>query len=461
MKTKIPYQTDISVVADVDVLVIGGGPAGIGAAVAAARAGARTALVERYGFLGGNATAGLVGPFMTSYSFDGKQQLVRGVFDELVRRMEVFGGAVHPGNIEGGSSYSGYYINGHSNVTPFDPEGVKLVAAEMADESGVRMFLHSFFMDTLLEDGRVAGAIILNKSGLQAIRAHTTIDCSADGDVAYKAGAEMEVGRESDGKMQPMTMFFRIGGVDEQEVQRYVDEHPEERTCMFNSLIEEMMKTREWPVNKNHLSVYRSTQPGVYRVNTTRIQGVDGTDVEDLTRAELEGRRQAFKLVEIARKRFPGFANAALIDTAAQIGVRETRRIVGEYKLTYEDLKTGRSFPDTIALYGYFIDIHNPTGATTDTYNTANIYHLPYRILVPIEVDGLLVAGRCVAATHEAFGAIRVMPCAFALGQAAGASAALASRKKIEPRQVEINELLALLHEQDVVLPSNYEVSSN
>jgi hypothetical protein len=263
----------------------------------------------------------------------------------------------------------------------------------------------------------------------------------------------MDVGRESDGRMQPMTMFFRIGGVDEEAVQRYVDEHPEERHCLFNSLIEAMMASGEWPVNKNHLSVYRSVQPGVYRVNTTRIQGVNGTNVEDLTRAELEGRRQAFKLLEIARRRFPGFENAMLIDTAAQIGVRETRRIRGEYKLTYDDLKTGRPFPDTIALYGYFVDIHNPTGSTTDTYYTANIYHIPYRIMVPVRVDGLLAAGRCVSATHEAFGAIRVMPCAFALGQAAGAAAAIAAREAIEPRQVDIGKLKALLREQDAVLP--------
>ena len=455
MSEQLKYETNIPIVADVDVLVVGGGPAGIGAAIAAARGGARTALVERYGFLGGNATAGLVGPFMTSYSDDGKTQLVRGVFEELVQRMEQVGGAIHPEKVRAGSAYAGFFVKGHDHVTPFDPEAVKLVAAEMMVENNVQMFLHSFFMDTLVENDRVKGAVILNKSGPQAIRAKVTIDCSADGDVAYKAGSAMEVGRKSDGLTQPMTMFFRVAGVDE-KIGEYVAEHPEEQHLLFHSLIEEKQKSGEWTVPKNHLGVYRTTQPGVYRVNTSRVQGLDGTKVEDLTKAELEGRRQAFELLEFFRKYFPGFENATLIDTATQIGIRETRRIVGEYVLTADDLVTGRAFDDVIALYGY-IDMHSPDEVTTEfakTFHTANIYQLPYRILVPQKTDGLL-AGRCVSATHEALGAIRVMPCAFALGQAAGAAASLASQEDILPRHVEVSKLQAMLREQGVVLPED------
>lgn len=458
MAELINYQINMPIVADVDVLVIGGGPAGIGAAIAAARAGATTAIVERYGFLGGNATAGLVGPFMSSYSDDGKTQLVKGVFEELVLRMEKVGGAIHPEHVEAGSSYSGFFIKGHDHVTPFEPEAVKLVAAEMMVECGVHMFLHSFFMDTLVEEGCVTGAIILNKSGPQAIRAKVTVDCSADGDVAFKAGSAMEVGRKSDGLTQPMTMFFRVAGVDDEKIEQYVAEHPEEQHMLFHTLIEEKRKSGEWRVQKNHLGVYRSTQPGVYRVNTSRIQGLDGTNVADLTSAEIEGRKQAFELLAFFRKYFPGFENATLVDTASQIGIRETRRIVGEYVLTAEDIVSGRAFEDTIALYGYPIDIHSPDEVTTEfdkSFHTANIYQLPYRILVPATTDGLLVAGRCVSATHEALGAIRVMPCAFALGQAAGAAAALAGRDGVQPRHINTVQLQELLHEQNVVLPSD------
>jgi hypothetical protein len=227
---------------------------------------------------------------------------------------------------------------------------------------------------------------------------------------------------------------------------------------LFGSLIAEKREAGEWTVNKNHLGIYRTTQAGVWRVNTSRVQGLAGTNAEDLSKAELEGRRQVFELLAFFRKYFPGFQNAVLVDTATQIGVRETRRLVGEYMLTSEDLISGRSFEDVIALYGYPIDIHSPNEVTTEfskEFKTANIYQMPYRILVPEKVNGLLVAGRCVSATHEALGAIRVMPCAFALGQAAGAGAALASASGIEPRNVNIRELHQTLLAQDVVLPAD------
>lgn len=319
------------------------------------------------------------------------------------------------------------------------------------------MFMHTFFVDSIVEDGRVNGALIVNKSGLQAIRAKVTVDCSADGDVAFRAGAELEVGRKSDGLTQPMTMFFRVAGVNDEEILKYVEDHPEERDLLFGSLIAEKREAGEWTVNKNHLGIYRTTQAGVWRVNTSRVQGLAGTNAEDLSKAELEGRRQVFELLAFFRKYFPGFQNAVLVDTATQIGVRETRRLVGEYMLTSEDLISGRSFEDVIALYGYPIDIHSPNEVTTEfskEFKTANIYQMPYRILVPQKVNGLLVAGRCVSATHEALGAIRVMPCAFALGQAAGAGAALASASGIEPRNVNIRELHQTLLAQDVVLPA-------
>lgn len=456
MTQQIAYHTEVPVVADVDVLVIGGGPAGIGAAIAAARAGAKTVLVERYGFLGGNATAGLVGPFMTSYSDDGETQLVKGVFDELVRRMERVGGAIHPEDVRTGSPYSGFFSKGHDHVTPFDPEAVKLVSVEMMEEAGVQLYLHSFFCDVIIDGDKVKGGIILNKSGLQAIHAKVTIDCSADGDVAVKAGAEMLQGRQKDGLTQPMTMFFRVANIDDEQVLKYVEENPEERDLLFSKLIAEKREAGEWTVNKNHLGIYRTSQQGVWRVNTTRVQGLDGTKVEDLVQGEIEGRRQVFELIAFFRKYFPGFENATLVDTAAQIGVRETRRLVGEYTLTEDDLISGRDFEDTIALYGYPIDIHSPDDVTTEfskTYQTANIYQLPYRILVPKVKDGLLLAGRNVSATHEALGAIRVMPCAFALGQAAGVGAALSSKQGVEVRDVDIQQLQQTLIEQDVVLP--------
>jgi hypothetical protein len=457
---KIAFQREIPVVREADVLVVGGGPAGIGAAVGAARAGARTVLVERYGFLGGNATAALVGPFMTSFSNDGSRQIIGGVFDELIRRMETVGGAIHPEKVRSGSAEAGFYRFGHDHVTPFDPEAVKLVAAEMLAEAGVTLFLHTVVVEPLLEAATVRGLVVTSKSGLAALRAAVVVDCSADGDVAFRAGTPMKQGREGDGKTQPMTMFFRVANVDDTAVDAYVEAHPEERGLLFHGIVEAARARGEWTIPREKVGMYRTLQPGVWRINTSRIQLLDGTRVEDLTAAEIEGRRQAFQLVAFFRTRLPGFANCVLLDTAAQVGVRETRRIEGEYELTQEDLVTGRDFPDVVALYGYPIDIHSPDGkggGAQESVPIANAYRLPYRILVPKRVEGLLVAGRCVSATHEALGAIRVMPCAFALGQAAGAAAAISVETRVAPRAVEVTALQRTLLKQGAYLGPRFE----
>ncbi len=452
MPETLTYTRETPIVADVDVLVVGGGPAGIGAAVASARNGARTILIERYGFLGGNATASLVGPFMTSFSADGKTQLVQGIFDELVRRMESTGGAIHPSKVPSSISRSAYMKHGHIGVTPFDPEAMKLASAELCLEAGVRLMLHTSFVDTIVEDGAVCGAIVHSKEGLQAIRAATTIDCSADADVAVRAGAAFKQGRDSDGLVQPATMFFRVGNVERAKVDAYFREHPEEieQRMAFSSCIRAAQANGDYTIPRERLSMYESPQEGVWRVNVSRVLGVDGTKVEDLTRAEIEGRRQVLEIYSFLRKYVPGFENCTLIDTAAQIGVRETRRIEGEYTLTLDDLITGRDFPDTIAYCAYPVDIHDPKGAGGGISNrgeTANMYQIPYRSLVPVAVEQLLVAGRCVSATHEALGGIRVMPPSFAMGEAAGTAAALAIKEGVPPRRVPVPWLRQTLRE--------------
>ena len=453
------YDKDVPIVRETDVLVIGGGPAGIGASVAAGRTGARTILAERYGFLGGNATASLVGPFMTSFSNDGSRQIIGGVFDELVRGMERAGGAIHPERVRAGTAESGYYVFGHDHVTPFEPEVLKVVAADLVLESGASLLLHTSFVDPIVEDGAVRGAILHGKAGLQAIRAQVVVDCSADADVAYRAGAPTTKGRESDGKMQPMTMFFIIGDVDDAAVEAHMQAHPEEAGQLFHAIVEEARAKGTFPVPRDKIGIYRTPRAGVWRVNTTRLLGLDGTRAEDLTRAEVEGRKQVFALVEFMQSNLPGLANARLLETAAQIGVRETRRIVGEYVLTLEDLATGRHFEDVIALAGYPVDIHPVDGAGGGIQNalekgmrTADVYEIPYRSLVPLKVDGLLVAGRCLSATHEAAGAVRVMPPVFAMGQAAGTAAALATERGLPPRRVDVPELQSVLRTQGAIL---------
>lgn len=450
----VRYTRDLPAAEHHDVVVVGGGPAGIAAAICAARTGARTLLIEQNGYLGGNLTAGLVGPCMTSFSLDGSTQLIRGVFDELIRRLERQGAAIHPSKVPAGSAYAGFIVFGHDKVTPFEPEAVKSVALQMCQEAGVDLLLHTFVADVITEDRRVQALVCASKSGLQAHSAGMVVDCSADADVIARAGASFASGRSSDGLTQPMTLFFRIENVDDEQVEEYVRTHPED-IRPFASLVTAGRQDGRFPSPRRGVGLYKTMRPGVWRINTTRILDHDGADAVSLTSAEIEGRRQVEALVDFFRSDLPGFADCRLLDTAATVGVRETRRIVGEHVLSLEDLQSGRYFPDTIALAGYPVDIHDPTGAgggVDESYGTANAYCIPYRSLIPVDLDNVLVAGRCISASHEALAAIRVMPPSFAMGQAAGTAAALAVRGEGTSRQVSVDELRKQLVAQDAYL---------
>lgn len=439
---------DIPVIAEPEVLVVGGGSAGIAASVAAARTGARTMLIERYGFLGGTSTAALVGPMMTSFSTEGHQRVVGGIFQEMVDRMVALGGAVDPATIPEVGPYGGFIRHGHLHVTPFHPEALKLVAQEMVTEARVELLLHTTFVDALRDERRARGAVVVNKAGLGVVRARVTIDTSADGDVAAAAGAAFMKGRPEDGKMQPATMFFRVGNVDDDAVDAWVAEHgqvhPNER--LYECVVQAAKATGEWTLPREYLSLYREPEPGVWRVNVTRVLGVDGTDPASLTAAEMEGRRQVWWLMQFMIKSCRGFEHARLLEAGTQLGVRETRRITGEHVLTGEDALEGRRFPDAIARGSYLIDIHDPVGTRTKLVQiNAPFYDIPYRCLVPKDVDVLLVAGRCISVDHVAFGSTRVIPQCYATGQAAGTAAALAVRGGTEPRAVKVDGLRAAI----------------
>ncbi|MDQ1545616.1 MAG: hypothetical protein QOH69_520 [Actinomycetota bacterium] len=448
------YSKDIPNAAHADVLVVGGGPAGIAAAIAAARTGARTVLVERFGFLGGNLTAGLVGPCMTSYSLDGKTQLIKGVFEEFVNRMVEIGGAIHPSQTHAGDAYSGFIVYGHDKVTPFEPEAAKVIANRMCLEAGVELKLHTSVVDAIVEDGKVVGVVCADKEGLHVQTATVTVDCSADGDVASFAGNPTEYGREGDALVQPMTMFFRVSGVDDAVVEEYVTTHTDDYRP-FASIVDAAREAGRFAIPRRGVGMYKTLHKGVWRINTSRVLGRNGTNAADLSAAEIEGHEQVMQLMTFFREELPGFQNVELLDTASTIGVRETRRVVGDYVLTLEDLQSGHHFDDVIALAGYPVDIHDPIGAgggASDAYETANIYEIPYRSLVPRDRDGLLMAGRCVSATHEALGAIRVMPPAFAMGEAAGTAAGISAASGTAPRSIDINDLQRVLVEKGAYL---------
>jgi hypothetical protein len=450
--TDLTYTTTVPITGEAEVIVVGGGPAGIAAAIASARNGARTFLVEQYGFLGGMATAGLVGPFMTSYGIDGQEPIIEGIFREVVDRMVALGAAIDPAQVDGFSAYGGYHHYGHEHVTPFDPEGLKYVAQEMCVQAGVELKLHRFFLDALLQEGAVAGVVVASKSGLEAMRAEVVIDTTGDADVAARAGAPYEQGRRDDGLLQPVSLFFRVGNVNDGAVQAYMDEHPDDES--FRNIVAEAKARGEFSHTKNWFTMFRTPRPGVWWANVSRIHNVDATDAEQLARAEIEGRRQVLYLVDFMRKRLPGFENCALIDTGPQIGVRETRRIVGEYVLTADDVFAARRFEDAIARVSFPIDIHDPKGGGGffEGPREGPYYTIPYRCLVPLKVENLLVAGRPISATHEAHGSLRVMPPCFATGQAAGTAAALALETDVSPRQVNVGLLRESLVQQGALV---------
>lgn len=449
-----------------EVIVMGGGPSGTMAGIAAARGGARTLVVDQHGFFGGSLTAMGVGPMMSFHNNVG-QQVVEGLPQELIDRLVARGAS--PGHIEDSTTFV-------STVTPFDSEYLKIELELMLREADADVLFHTQLADAQLDDnGRIAEVVLCNKAGLTAYRARVFVDASGDGDLAVRAGTPFIMGREEDAVTQPMTMNLKVGNVDTERVRQYAIDNPED--FVFAQGADEGLErlrrtprlslagfTGEWELAKlrgevdvprEHVLFFETATPGVVIVNTSRVQGLDPTDPVQLSEAEMIGRHQCAQIFEFLRRHCPGFERAIRMDASPQIGVRETRHVKGLYTITADDLARQRDFPDPVALGGYPIDIHSSDGAETGSvhFKHGTTYQIPMRSLLVATPDNLVIAGRCISATHEAMAAFRVTPIAMAIGQAAGTIAATAIKTRTAPARVEYADVREQLLAHRAKLP--------
>ena len=419
MKTYLEPARELSVSGEYDVIVAGAGPAGIGAAVSAAREGAKTCIVEQFGGVGGVATTGLMSHWTGSTR--------GGIYEEILDRS----------------------MDDPGRRQTINPEKLHLALLNMLDEAGVEIRLYTQAVKPVMDEEAVAGIITESKSGREALFSKVVIDASGDGDIAARAGAEWVSGREGDGAMQPMTLMFKVAGVDTKNAifpgsfETTVDVPAGEIQALGKKLL---------PHPAGHVLLYGTTLPGVVTCNMTNVINVDGTSAEDLTMAQIECRRQIPEIVEFLRKYAPGYAGCYVISSAAMIGVRETRHFKGVKTLTEEDISEARVFPDWVVTKAHFnFDIHNVKGAGLDEHGVqakfrqSKGYTIPYGCLVPEKVDGLLLAGRNISGTHKAHSNFRVMPICANIGQAAGIAAAVAARRGIKLRDVPVEDIQAVL----------------
>ena len=438
-----------------DVAVIGGGPGGIPAAIAAARQGAKVLLVEKNGFLGGNMTIGL--PLLGYLDKDGNT-VIKGIAQELVDAMTELG-ACSPHT----------WCPNHNSVTIMDEEIFKVVALDKCMEAGVEILLYTQVIDTNAENGCLKSVTLFGKGRKMELEADVFIDATGDGDVGYMAGARYEMGQKGTGTLQPPTMMCTVDGVDLHKTIDYLDEHPEQMTMCkthesypgydasyfranfkhhvivgFRKLFLELKADGILPVDRDTMICITTLTEGRVNLNCTRHLGIDGSDVRDLTRATIEGHLQNLKLVEVLRRYVPGFENARLVRFYPFLGIRETRCFHGLETLTEEDLLAGRIHDTAVGLGAYIIDIHAGDGSGT-ICKKVKPYGLPYGMTVSADISNLMFSGRCASMDAVAMSSCRVMPPLMAMAQGAGVGAALAVKQGIRPGQVDAQEVRAIL----------------
>ena len=442
MKTIKEASKELPVRKETDILVVGGGPSGLIAAQAAAEDGLSVTLIESRSFVGGNMTIGL--PVLGFLGQKGNQ-IIKGLPQRFIDRLK---------KIDAASEHRPCPL--HMSLTLVEPEAVKTVGLEMLVESKVDVLFYTFFAGVVMDGDALKGVIIESKAGREVILAKVVIDCSGDADVAYRAGVPCEYGNDHGG-VQPPTLMFCLGGVDTEKLRLSIAEEPRTYLTDFipaeyfgqnnqfivvglRSLIQKAQQEGiTLPVERTILIT--GLRKGEIWVNMTRVNGVNGTDPGSLTFGEIEGRKQIKDVQEYLTRYVPGFEQAYFLKTAPFLGIRETRRIVGQYVMNQEDVLGCAHFEDAIAVASYPLDIHHPEGGGCTLTWCGDCYDIPYRSLVPQKVSNLLVAGRAISTTHEAMSAIRVMAPCMAMGEAAGRAAKRAVRAGVTPGGIDVKGL--------------------
>lgn len=421
-----------------DVIVAGGGPAGVSAAVSAARQGVRVALVERYGILGGMLTSGHVQPIL-GYA-EG-----RTMYNEIT---ELLG--------KGHESEKIVTRNGPEIGVDFEEAKYKLL--KLATDEGVDVYLQTPVVDVVIENNRLTGIKVLTSTGIKEMKAKAFVDSTGDGFVAALCGAPFEMGRESDGRCQPVTLEFTVCDVDE----KY------NFTCFggsdpvtlpdgrkYSEVCKQACKDGVLPENVSIVRIHKTLYKGERNINATQVNGCNTLNAADCTKAELELREQIPVIIDFVKKNAPGFENCRLKSTGSTLGVRETRRFMGDYVISDTDVETGARFEDVVVHKAWFlIDIHNPAGGGQAEKHSqpATPYDIPYRSLLPKNVEGLLLSGRNISGTHRAHASYRVMGVALATGQASGIAAALSAKENCTPRELDYRKIQDVLCKQGAKL---------
>lgn len=428
---------------DCDVLICGGGSAGIAAGLAAARNQARTLLIESQNCVGGVATSGLLGRFGPFH--DQKDIILGGIPWEVLERLVDMGAAKFP-KCGPRKDKENYWL-------PYDPEALKYALDRMAEDSGLEIWYGASVVTPWMEGDAVRGALVLGRNGLVAVKAGVVIDASGDGLFSSQAGAEITKGREKDGLMQPVGLKHMIFGFDSDAAKAYISEHRSELKQLVKGLHEQGSDIL--PVCPL-VSDDRFRRKDLVNYNADHVLKVDMTDNEAYSRAMVRSRRLAWSAYHNLKTHVPDCDRAQFF-TASQIGVRETRQVVGEYVFTGEDVAAARQFPDQIGRYACYVDIHPvDENGRGEMYGLepepGTSYGLPWRSLLPKKIDNLLVAGRCFSATHQGMASARMVPCCMAMGQAAGTAAAMCSREGSAPRHLDVDRLRETLARQGVIL---------